>query len=159
MKRWYKFREDKKTFVYIDESGFDPRTERTHGWALKGQKIYGMRSGNRRPRTSLIAANINNSLQAPFLFEGTCNTNFFNAWLEQILCPLLNENCVVVMDNATFHKSKATKELIKNTGATLLFLPPYSPELNPIEHDFANLKRLRQYNQNSTLDSIVNMYR
>lgn len=145
--------------MYVDESGFEPSVERLYGWALRGEKVFGTRSGNRRPRTSLIAASISNSLQAPFLFEGTCNTAVFNLWMEQMLCPLLGKNSVVVMDNATFHKSKTTKALIEKTGAALLFLPPYAPELNPIEHDFANLKRLRQYNNHKSIDDIINMYR
>ena len=120
--------------------------------------MYGVRSGNRRPRTSLIAALTEQRLTAPLLFDGTCNTAIFNAWLKQELCPLLSENTVVVMDNAAFHKSATTRTLIESTGATLLFLPPYSPELNPIEKTFANLKRLRQYNENLSLDTIINAF-
>lgn len=142
----------------MDESGFAPTSERTHGWAPKGQKVYGLRSGNRRPRTSLIAARIGKNFDAPMLFEGTTNTVIFNTWLEQELCPKLHKNQVVVMDNAAFHKSTKTRELIENTGATLLFLPPYSPDLNPIECDFAAIKKRRQYENHQTLDNIVNAY-
>jgi transposase len=147
-----------KTFVYVDESGFAPTTERPYGWAPKGEKVHGMRSGNRRPRTSLIAARIDGNFDAPMLFDGTTNTAIFNSWLEQELCPKLHKNQVVVMDNAAFHKSAKTRELIENTGATLLFLPPYSPDLNPIECDFAALKKNRQYNHQLTLEQIINMY-
>lgn len=89
------------------------------------------------------------------LFEGTCNTLVFNAWVEQFLAPLLSENHVVVMDNAIFHKSQKTKDLITATGATLLFLPPYSPDLNPIEKAFANLKRFREFNESLPLDRVI----
>ncbi len=118
-----------------------------------------MRSGNRRPRTSLIAARIGTHFDAPMLFEGTTNTAIFNAWLEQELCPKLHHNQVVVMDNAAFHKSAKTRELIENTGATLLFLPPYSPDLNPIECDFAAIKKRRKYNNQLPLEKIINVYR
>jgi len=70
----------------------------------------------------------------------------------------LNEKHIVVMDNAAIHKSEKTRELIANTGATLLFLPPYSPDLNPVEKDFANIKKLREFNENETIDDIIKMY-
>ena len=62
------------------------------------------------------------------------------------------------MDNVSFHKGPKTKQLIKKTGATLLFLPPYSPDVNPIEHDFAAIKTIREYNENKTIDDIIKMY-
>ena len=73
-------------------------------------------------------------------FKGTCNTELFNAWIEQVLLPELKPGQVVILDNAAFHKSPKTKELIESAGCKLLFLPPYSPDLNPIETFWANLK-------------------
>jgi len=99
------------------------------------------------------------SLAATQLWEGTCNTLIFNQWLKDLLCPLIDENCVIIMDNATFHKSARTRELIESKGAKLLFLPPYSPDLNPIENDFGALKKIREYNHEKTIDEIINMYR
>ena len=64
--------------LYIDESGFEPHTVRTHGWSPKGHKVHGFRPGNRRPRTSLIAARTPEGLEATMLFDGTCNTILFN---------------------------------------------------------------------------------
>jgi len=158
LKRWYRYREAGKCFIYVDESGFEPTAQREYGWAPRGVKVYGWRSGNRRPRTSLIAGLIGKRLTAPMLFEGTCNTAIFNAWLEQELCPVLNENIVVVIDNAAFHKSAATRELIASTGAALLFLPPYSPELNPIEKTFGTIKKHRAFNENLPIEDIINMF-
>jgi transposase len=148
-----------KTFIYIDESGFAPAVTRRFAYAPKGQRVSGLISGHRRPRTSLLAARIENTFAAPVLFAGTCNTPLFNAWLEQQLCPLLHDQHVVVMDNVPFHKSAKTKTLIHATGATLLFLPPYSPDFNPIEHDFATLKRLREYNEHQSLDTLIKTYK
>ena len=91
------------------------------------------------------------------LFEGTCNTNVFNTWIEKFLCPELDKETVVIMDNATFHKSAETKTLIEDTGATLLFLPPYSPDLNPIEKVFGTLKRIRSESPNIHLDQLVTL--
>lgn len=142
----------------MDESGFAPSAERQYGYAPRGEKIYGLRSGDRRPRTSLIAARIGRALAAPMLFEGTCNAAVFNAWLEKELCPILNENMVIIMDNAAFHKSAATRELIHTTGAELLFLPPYSPDLNPIENSFGTIKRNRSNYPELPLADIINLY-
>jgi len=158
LKRWYRYYAEGKRFVYVDESGFAPSAERQHGWAVRGEKVYGLRSGNRRPRTSLIAALIEKKLAATMLFEGTTNTVIFNQWLEEMLCPLLNENDVVVMDNAAFHKSQRTAEIIAATGATLLFLPPYSPDIMPIEKTFGTLKRYRQYNNQLSIDQCLCNY-
>ena len=82
----------------------------------------------------------------------------FNAWLEAYLCPRLSVSDVVVLDNAKIHKTRRTRELIEASGAEVLFLPPYSPDYNPIEHDFANIKRLREYNADRTIDEVINMY-
>ena len=131
---------------------------RRYAYACKGERVYGHRSGHRRPRTSLIAARIGNRFTAPLLFEGSCHTTVFNLWLQTQLCPRLNTSHVVVMDNASFHKSPDTRALLERSGATLLFLPPYSPDLNPIEHDFATLKRRREYNEHTSLDSLIRAY-
>jgi transposase len=151
------FRRGKRP-VHIDECGFAPSTARRYGYAPKGQRVDGLISGHRRPRTSLIAARMEGRLQEPLLFEGTCDTVVFNAWLHTRLCPHLTDQHLVIMDNAAFHKSPETAQLITETGATLLFLPPYSPDLNPIEHDFAALKKHREYHAQATLDDIVKAY-
>lgn len=148
-----------RTFVYVDESGFALTVTRRYAYAPKGQRVYGLRSGQRRPRTSLLAAHIGKTFVAPLLFDGSCNTALFNAWLAQELCPLLNACHVVVMDNAPFHKSALTQTLITRTGAALLFLPPYSPDLNPIEYDFATLKKRREYHEQDTLEFLIQTYK
>ena len=84
---------------------------------------------------------LNNKIIAPFCFNGTCDSSLFNLWIKKILIPVLKPGQTIVIDNASFHKSKETRSLINNAGCTLLFLPPYSPDLNPIEKFWANLKR------------------
>lgn len=147
-----------KRFIYLDESGFAASASRTHGYALKGQRIYGDISAHTRPRTSLLAARSSEKMMATWLFEGTCNAAVFNQWLETELMKELTSNDVVVMDNAAFHKKQDTKRIIETAGAILLYLPPYSPDLNPIEHDFAALKKNRQYDHTKTLDEVVRAY-
>ncbi len=130
-------------------------TQRNYAWAPRGEKVHGTRSGQRRPRTSLIAALVGKNLMEPMLFDGTCDTDVINLWLEERLCPALTPETVVVMDNAAFHKSPKTRDLIHAAGCELLFLPPYSPDLMPIEQKFASLKKNRQYNENMPLDQLV----
>ena len=107
----------------------------------------------------MIGAHIGERFTAPVLFQGACDALAFNAWLEHQLCPLLDETHVVIMDNASFHKGSETARLIAATGASLLFLPPYAPELNPIEKDFANIKRRYQYNPEASIEEIIKVYR
>ena len=87
------------------------------------------------------------------VFNGSCNTQLFESWVEQFLIKELTPNQVVIMDNASFHKSQRTRELIESVGCKLIFLPPYSPDLNPIEKFWANMKRLIK-DQISSFDKI-----
>lgn len=122
--------------VYIDESGIDKFIFREYGWAIKGQKV----SGKRYTRESFIAGLNNGKIIAPFCYKGTCDTNLFNFWVSNYLVPALLPGQIVIMDNATFHKSELTKSLIAQANCKLVFLLAYSPDLNPIEKFWANLK-------------------
>ena len=149
-----------KTPVYVDESGFSNADVRRYAYAPKGDSVSDKISGSHRyTSTSLIAAHIGDTFTVPVLFQGACDALVFNAWLEHQLCPLLDETHVVILDNASFHKGAKTAILIAETGASLLFLPPYAPELNPIEKDFANIKRSHQYNPEVSIDKIIKMYK
>lgn len=155
---WNRLKAAGRTFAYIDESGFMLSAQRDYGWALRGQKVHGTRSGQRRPRTSLIAALVGKKLIEPMLFDGTCDTEVFNLWLEKLFCPVVKKGTVVVIDNAAFHKSPKTRDLIHGADCELLFLPPYSPDLMPIEQKFASLKKNRQYNENMSLGQLIRKF-
>ena len=145
--------------VYVDESGFESSACRVRGWGRVGQKVYGDRSGNKRPRTSLIAGKKGRQLIAPVLFQGSTDADWFNQWFELHLFPVLHQPSVIVMDNAPFHKTEPTFVLFQNSPHVLLFLPPYSPDFNPIEQDFATLKKRRQFSPSGTpIDHIVTSY-
>jgi transposase len=125
----------------VDESGINEYLQRENARAIRGEKVYGAVSGNRYSRESFIAAQSQSNILAPFCYTGTCNTNLFNAWLEQILVPELKPGQVIILDNASFHKSKASIEILQKAGCEILFLPPYSPDLNPIEKFWAKFKK------------------
>ena len=104
-------------------------------------------------------AQLNNKLIAPKLLSGSCNAQRFNTWLDEELSPHLDANSLVIMDNARIHKTTETQALIQTRGASVLYLPPYSPDYNPVEHKFANIKKLRSYNPDKPIEDIINVYR
>lgn len=144
--------------MHVEECGFALSVTRRYGDAPKGQRVYGLTSGHSRPRTALIAARIGPDCAEPVLFDGTCDAAVFNSWLRARRCPRLTREHLVIMDNAAFHTSPETAQLIRHTGAPRLVLPPYSPDLNPIEHDFAALKKHREYQETASIDQIVKAY-
>lgn len=153
-----------ETLVYLDESGVDATLHRTYGRAPRGTKVWGEISGRRTHRLSLIAALKGSHLLAPMRFEGFGDTHVFNTWLEQVLLPELTPGQTVILDNASFHKSSKTHDLIASKGCTLKYLPTYSPDLNPIEHHWAIIKaRLRklmtpQHSLEQALDQTLMAY-
>jgi len=134
--------------VYVYETGFDAPLIREYGYSHKGRRISGERTGKRFARTSLIAGLKEGKSVAPMEFKGYCNTDVVLCWVKEMLIPSLKPGDVVIWDNATFHKSAKIADALAQAHIGLLFLPPYSPELNPIEHFWAWLKSwIRALNQ------------
>lgn len=119
--------------VYIDESGMDGSETNERAWGKRGQLIEAKKSGKYYLRTNVIAGLVERKSIALFVFYGACNTELFNEWFEKFLIKELKAGQTVILDNASFHKSPRIKELVASVGCDLLFLPPYSPDLNPIE--------------------------
>jgi putative transposase len=149
-----------KNIIYFDESGFAAESYRPHGWALRGQKVFGSISGNNRKATNLIMAQRGNEWLAPMLFKGSCHTETVNQWLEKMLLPQLTSPSVIVMDNARFHNKEQMKSILEKEGHVMLPLPKYSPDFNPIEQSFATIKKRRMFALNQNLDEILmgNLY-
>lgn len=131
-----------ETLLFIDEAGIDKFLTREYARGIIGKRVYGECSGKRYHRESFIAGKIDGKVIAPFCYEGTCNTELFNFWLENMLLPELTPGTTLILDNASIHKSEKTKDLISSYNCKLIFLPPYSPDLNPIEKVWAQLKAI-----------------
>lgn len=130
--------------VYIDESGFSEDMPRIFGYAQNGARCLGTHDWQAKQRTNAIGALTGDRLITVALFDCGINTDVFQAWLTQELLPALSNGAVLVMDNASFHKSEKIQEAIEAAGCLLEYLPPYSPDLNPIEHKWAQAKALKR---------------
>lgn len=133
-----------KPIIYVDESGFAQSMPRPYGYAARGQRCTGSHDWHARGRLNVIGAILAFTLITATLFEGHINTDSFYAWLTQDLLPKVPPGSVIVMDNASFHKRSDIARAIQQAGCTLEYLPPYSPDLNPIEHKWAQAKALRR---------------
>lgn len=123
--------------VYIDETGIDEREQYDYGWSLQGARCNAERSGGYGKRFSLISAVLGNApttLIEPYVFTGYCERNWIEAWLEK-LCQALPEGQkhYLILDNASFHKGGRLEAIASAYGNVLMYLPAYSPQLNPIE--------------------------
>lgn len=111
-----------------------------YAYSRIGERYYESKPGHYSKRISMIGGLCNNQFKAPFMFEGHCNTATFEVYIEKVLVPVLTPDMVVIIDNASFHKSEKIKKLLNDAGCQLIFLPPYSPDLNPIEHYWHKIK-------------------
>jgi len=128
----------------------DERDNYGFGYSAVGERIYGLKSGRRQGRINMIAGYRDGQLIAPFTVEGACNRSVFETWLETCLIPLLKPGEWVIVDNASFHHGGRIAQLVEAAGAQVVYLPPYSPDLNRIEKCWAWLKcRIRKQLRNS----------
>lgn len=130
----------KKELIYLDESGIQSSLVQQYFWMKKGDKKVFKTSGKRGLKLNVLAALTSDGIKAPFLFDTSCNRDIFELYIKEILSPILEKGKTIIMDNASFHKSEKIKTLIESAGCELVYLPPYSPELNPIEKYWAVLK-------------------
>lgn len=146
------YKEIGKPIIYIDESGFNHTMPRLRGYSKKGQRCFDKIDWHHRLRTNVIGAILDFTFITACLFEGNINADIFHAWLVYDLLPKIPQQAVLVMDNATFHKRKDIVTKIKDHGHILEYLPPYSPDLNPIEHKWFVAKALRRKTGKTVLD-------
>jgi transposase len=128
--------------VFIDETWAKTNMVRLRGRCKRGTRLIDTTPHGHWKTSTFIAALREDGLVAPAVFDGPINADLFLCYVEQVLVPTLRSGDIVVMDNLASHKKPAVRQAIEATGATLLFLPAYSPDLNPIEQVFAKLKAL-----------------
>jgi hypothetical protein len=135
--------------VYVDESGVNKFYQREYARAPIGQKVKDVRRGKKYQRTNVIAGYCNGEVLGSYCYSHNTNSDFFELWFEKFLLPEVPVGYTIVMDNASFHRKNKLQKLAEKYGMQLVFLPPYSPDLNPIEKLWANMKRaLRDLVQN-----------
>ena len=142
--RWQRYQSliDPARLVFVDETWSKTNMTRTHGRAPRGQRLVARVPHGRWTTMTFLAALRCDRIAAPCVIDGPVNGEIFLAWVIQFLLPTLRRGDIVVLDNVGSHKGPAVRRAIRSVGAHLLFLPPYSPDLNPIEMVFAKLKKL-----------------
>ena len=127
--------------MYIDETGIQTQMYRQYARSKRGKRVNIRISGKHHARIGLVAAQRESALLAPHTYSRTMNASVFEDWFENKLLSYLPKGHVIIMDNAAFHKKEVLYQIAKKYSQELIFLPPYSPEYNPIEHTWSALKR------------------
>ena len=140
--------------MFIDETWTKTNMAPLRGWALRGMRLKAKVPHGRWKTTTFLAALRLNRIDAPWVLEGPIDGESFRTYVAGVLIPTLKPGDIVIMDNLGSHKSKAVRQLIRAAGVKLLFLPKYSPDLNPIEQVFAKLKHLLRKRAERTLEAV-----
>jgi putative transposase len=144
---------DPRRLVFIDETWTKTNMAPLRGWAPRGARLRAKAPGSWKTLTFLAALR-HDRIDAPWLLDGPINGEAFGVYVEKELVPTLGQGDIVIMDNLGSHKAKAVRLAIRKAGAKLIFLPKYSPDLNPIEQVFAKLKHLLRKAQARTPDAV-----
>ena len=140
--------------VFIDESGARTNLVRQYGRCLRGRRLVSYAPHGHWKTTTFVAALRQDGFTAPMVLDGAMDGKAFLAYVQQVLVPTLKDGDLVVMDNLASHKRAGVRESIEAAGARLLYLPPYSPDLNPIELAFSKLKSLLRTSAERTVDAL-----
>lgn len=142
--QWLKYRTriDPRRLVFIDETWTKTNMAPLRGWAPRGQRLRAKVPHGRWKTLTFVAALRHDRIEAPWVLDGPIDGMSFRAYIENVLVPTLQPGEIVLMDNLGSHKGQKVRHAIRTAGAKLLFLPKYSPDLNPIEQVFAKVKHL-----------------
>ena len=146
---------DAGRLVFVDEMGTNTSLFPWYGWAEKGQRALCSVPRNRGANTTLLASMSVEGMGPCLAVTGSTTAVVFEAYVERVLCPSLRSGQVVVMDNLAAHKTGRIKELIEQQGCKLLYLPPYSPDFNPIEEAFSKVKRVLRKAESRAREALV----
>ena len=146
---------DPKRLVFVDEMGTNTSLAPLRAWSPKGQRAYCSVARNRGKNTTVLSSMTMEGMGPSLAVEGATTAAVFETCVERVLAPTLRPGQVVVMDNLTAHKGDRVKELIEEQGCELLYLPPYSPDFNPIEEAFSKIKGLVRKAEARTREALV----
>ncbi len=146
---------DAGRLVFVDEMGSNTALSPLFAWARRGERAYGEAPRNRGKNTTLLASMSAQGMGPCLAVVGSATKAVFEAYVERVLVPSLSPGRVVVMDNLAAHKGERVRDLIEERGCELLFLPPYSPDLNPIEEAFSKVKALLRRAEARTREELV----
>ena len=145
---------DLERLVFIDETWAATNMTRSYGRSPKGCRCVDSAPLGDWQTTTFVAALRRHQLTAPMVVDGPMDGELFLAWIEQFLCPTLQPGDIVILDNLSSHKVEGVQQAVALAGARVLYLPPYSPDLNPIEKFFAKLKALLRQAATRTVESL-----
>jgi len=146
---------DACSLVFVDEMGTNTSLSPIYGWSKKGQRAYGSVPRNRGRNTTVLASMSVEGMGPSMAVEGATTARVFETYVERVLAPTLRKGQVVVMDNLSVHKGERVRELIEDRGCELLYLPSYSPDLNPIEEAFSKIKGLLRKAQARSREALL----
>jgi transposase len=146
---------DARSLVFVDEMGTNTALSPLYGWSKKGQRAYCSVPRNRRKNTTVLSSMTLEGMGSSLTVEGATTSAVFETYVERVLAPTLRRGQVVVMDNLSAHKGERVSELIEERGCELIYLPSYSPDLNPIEEAFSKIKGLVRKAQARTKEVLV----
>jgi transposase len=145
---------DTYRLIFLDESGINTGMTRIYGRALKGKRIVEYVPDVRFQRTSILSTINSEGKYVSMIYSGALNGELFKSYLENFLVPTLKAGDILIMDNLSSHKVKGVNNLIENEGAKIIFLPPYSPDLNPIEQMWSKIKAFLRKTKSRTKDCL-----
>ena len=131
---------DPKRLIFLDECGTNTKMARTRGRSKRGTRCFASIPHGHWNTTTLVACLSNQGIIAPMVLDGPLDGEMFNAYVEKILCKEIKRGDILIMDNLSTHKVKGIREKVEAKGAHILYLPPYSPDFNPIEKAFSQIK-------------------
>jgi transposase len=146
---------DSRRLVFVDEMGTNTSLAPVYAYSRRGHRAYAKIPRNRGPNTTLLSSMSVKGMGPSLAVEGPTTREVFEAYVERVLAPSLDPGRIVVMDNFSAHKGVRVSELIEERSCKLLYLPPYSPDFNPIEEAFSKIKRLLRKAQARTRKALV----
>lgn len=153
--RWkaHQHRIEPKRLVFIDETWIKTNMAPLRGWGPRGKRLTALVPHGHWKTLTFIAALRADRIDAPWVIDGPINGELFTLYVEKVLAPTLSRGDVVILDNLGSHKGQAARRAVRAAGAHLLFLPPYSPDLNPIEQVFSKLKHMLRKTEPRTIET------